>query len=198
MNTIDFIRALADWLLADPTHLVAAASGLAAAIPTPAAGSLGAKLFKILDILAINIIHAKETGEPGSAASTTAPQPQGLKPLGALLLCLALGMASACTSTGQLTPQAQQIITVACNVDALAQPVAQTIAPELAPELTPVTTIDAALVHPAVVQACKAVNGTPSSVTVTPAAAAPVTAPIAASPAPAVVPAAPAASAGGA
>jgi len=90
-----------------------------------------------------------------------------------LALCifalLSVSAMSACTSTGTLTPAAQSVITVLCNVDSVGQPVAVTVAPELAPELTPVTAIDAALVHPAVVSACKAVNGAPASVTVAPA-----------------------------
>jgi hypothetical protein len=76
MTTQDFISSLADWLLADPSHLVAAASGLAALIPTPARDSLAGRLFRIVDILALNILHAKEQGQPTNPPSdnhTTGP-----------------------------------------------------------------------------------------------------------------------------
>ena len=112
-----------------------------------------------------------------------------------LLSCAAIGALSllgACSSNGTLDPAAQAVVSVACNVDALAQPVMLALAPELAPELAPLAAGDAALVHPAVAAACKAVNGTPASVTVSSGAVPTVTptppAPVVA-PAPAAVPA---------
>lgn len=68
-----------------------------------------------------------------------------------------------CTSTGDLTPQAQKIVGAACKIDAATQPVAVTVAP------VAVQTTDNLLVHPIVVQACAAVGGTPVAATVTPA-----------------------------
>ena len=95
----------------------------------------------------------------------------------------AVALAAACED-GSLTPAAQQAIKIACNVDALAQPVAVTLAPSVAPGLAPIAATDQALVHPAVVAACKAVNGTPAAVTVTAPAASPAPAPVTVSPAP--------------
>lgn len=62
MTTIQFLNAVWGWLLSDPTHVVVAGSVLAALTPTPKAGSLPAKLYRVLDLLAINFMHAKETG----------------------------------------------------------------------------------------------------------------------------------------
>ena len=93
-----------------------------------------------------------------------------------------VALVAACQD-GALTPAAQNAIKVACHVDALAQPVAVTLAPGVAPGLAPIAATDAALVHPAVVEACKAVNGTPAAVTVAAPAAVP------AAPSPAAVPA---------
>jgi len=91
---------------------------------------------------------------------------------------------SACS----VTPAAQEAISIACIVDGVLQPVAVTVAPFLAPELTPATTVDASLVHPVVVAACKAVNGIPAKVTVPDAApAVPVVAPVMVAKAPGTV-----------
>ncbi|MDA8232849.1 MAG: hypothetical protein M0006_16075 [Magnetospirillum sp.] len=74
MTTIQFFQNLLDWLLADPAHIVAAASALAAATPTPAANSTWGKVYKVLDILAINVIHAKDSGPtPGAPSPAAAP-----------------------------------------------------------------------------------------------------------------------------
>jgi len=39
------------------------ASALAAIIPTPKEGTGLAKIYKVIDFLALNILHAKETGK---------------------------------------------------------------------------------------------------------------------------------------
>lgn len=62
MNTIQFFQAVLNWLLADPSHLVVAASVIAAATPTPNPNTIGGKVYKILDTLALNVVHAKQTG----------------------------------------------------------------------------------------------------------------------------------------
>lgn len=43
--------------------VIAAASAIAAVTPTPKAGSFLYKIYKIIDILALNIGKAKETGK---------------------------------------------------------------------------------------------------------------------------------------
>jgi hypothetical protein len=78
----------------------------------------------------------------------------------ALLACL-----PACSN---LTPEQQatirQVLTVACNVDGIVVPVAQPVVATLGPASNTATDVDL-LVHPAVVEACKAVNGVPASAT---------------------------------
>ena len=81
------LQSLVDWLLADPTHLVAIASALAAIIPTPAAQSNAGKLFQIVDLLALNVLHAKETGTGGQGGGTP---PGGSNPASAMALTAAL------------------------------------------------------------------------------------------------------------
>jgi hypothetical protein len=87
----------------------------------------------------------------------------------ALLACL-----PACAN---LTPDQQasvrQALTVACNVDGVVVPVAQPVVATLGPAGSTAASVDL-LVHPAVVQACKALNGVPTSATL---ASAPVTVP---------------------
>jgi hypothetical protein len=76
-----------------------------------------------------------------------------------LLACLA-----AC---GDLPPEQQakvtQALTVACTVDGVVVPLAQPIVAELGPAGAGAASADL-LVHPAVVAACKALNGVPASV----------------------------------
>ena len=58
------------------------------------------------------------------------------------------------------------MLTVACNVDGIVVPLAQPIVATLGPAGATTTNVDL-LVHPAVVAACKALNGVPASVTPT-------------------------------
>ena len=58
------IQSLLDWLLADPSHLIATASALAALTPTPSPASVAGKLYRIIDIVALNFLHAKSGGSP--------------------------------------------------------------------------------------------------------------------------------------
>lgn len=62
MNVPQFIMSIYVWLMADPTHLVAAASMLAAITPTPNPATPYGKAYKVLEVLAMNFLHAKDTG----------------------------------------------------------------------------------------------------------------------------------------
>lgn len=62
MTTLGFLQAVADWLLADPSHIAVAAAVLAAVTPTPNPDSLAGKFYRIVDLLAFNFLHAKESG----------------------------------------------------------------------------------------------------------------------------------------
>ncbi len=73
MNTIQFLSAVLDWLLADPAHIVVAASIIAALTPTPDPGSIGGKLYKVVDLLALNILRAKEGGPAQLTSRPTPP-----------------------------------------------------------------------------------------------------------------------------
>ena len=75
MNGVQFVTSAADWLLADPAHIVLAASIVAAITPTPDPGTLWGKLYRIVDLLALNVAHAKETGAPQPAPSAPALPP---------------------------------------------------------------------------------------------------------------------------
>jgi hypothetical protein len=74
---------------------------------------------------------------------------------------LALG---ACQN-GQLTPQAAASLTMACKVDGAVQPIAVGVAATLPqPGAQAGATVDALLVHPAVVKACADLGGAPVAV----------------------------------
>ena len=76
------------------------------------------------------------------------------------LVCLCA--CSNMTPTQQAT--IQQALTVACNVDGAIVPVAQPIVATLGPAGAVAANVDL-LVHPAVVAACKSLNGVPAGVT---------------------------------
>jgi len=77
-----------------------------------------------------------------------------------LLVCL-----TACAAqTPEQQARVRQILTVACNVDGAVVPVAQPVVATLGNDGANVTKADL-LVHPAVVEACKALNGSPAGVT---------------------------------
>lgn len=67
MNTMQFLMMIFNWLQADPSHVVVAASALAALTPTPTPNTPAARLYKVIDLLAINFLHAKSTGADMSA-----------------------------------------------------------------------------------------------------------------------------------
>jgi hypothetical protein len=62
MNTIQFLMMIVNWLQADPSHIVVTASALAALTPTPDASTTAGKIYKVLDLLALNFLHAKDSG----------------------------------------------------------------------------------------------------------------------------------------
>lgn len=78
----------------------------------------------------------------------------------ALFVCL-----SACSN---MTPEQQarikEVLKVACNVDGVVVPVAQQVVTTMGDKGTAVANADL-LVHPEVVEACKAISGTPVSAT---------------------------------
>jgi hypothetical protein len=69
VNTMQFGMAVLDWLQADPSHVVAAASVVAALTPTPVPGTLYAKIYKIVDLFAVNVLKAKDTGVTPAAVA---------------------------------------------------------------------------------------------------------------------------------
>lgn len=76
MNVIDILAQLiphSNWF-AVVTALVTLASAIVAATPTPAPGTFLAKVYKIIEILALNIGKSKDTGvitNPDSATGGT-------------------------------------------------------------------------------------------------------------------------------
>ena len=62
MTTVQFLNSIMAWLSADPSHVVVLASALAALTPTPAPNTLAGRIYKLLDLLALNFLHAKSTG----------------------------------------------------------------------------------------------------------------------------------------
>lgn len=62
MNTMQFLNAVLAWLQSDPSHVVVLASALAALTPTPAPNTFAGRIYKLLDLLALNFLHAKSTG----------------------------------------------------------------------------------------------------------------------------------------
>lgn len=85
--------------------------------------------------------------------------PMTLRPIAAALLL------SSCTSTGALIPQAAQTLQAVCAVDPTAYAAGQVAGVTVpVPGVANAATIDAALVHPLVVQACAALNAVPVAV----------------------------------
>lgn len=64
MNTTQFVLYILNWLQADPTHVVAAAALLNSVIPTPDPSTPMGKAYKVLEMLALSFLRAKETGVP--------------------------------------------------------------------------------------------------------------------------------------
>lgn len=62
MTTVEFFTSGYAWLMADWTHPIAAAAFFTAATPTPKPGTWMAKAYKVVDVVAVNVLHAKSTG----------------------------------------------------------------------------------------------------------------------------------------
>lgn len=62
MSTLQAIMTVYAWLMSDWTHPIVAMSVVAMVTPTPAPGTWLSKAYKIVDVLALNIMHAKSTG----------------------------------------------------------------------------------------------------------------------------------------
>lgn len=62
MTTAEFIQNIWVWACADPSHVVVLASALAALTPTPAPNTTAGRIYKLLDLFALNFMHAKSTG----------------------------------------------------------------------------------------------------------------------------------------
>lgn len=62
MNTLQFVMSVLDWLQASPANIVVAANVIALATPTPNPNTPLGRVYKIVDLLALNVLHAKETG----------------------------------------------------------------------------------------------------------------------------------------
>jgi hypothetical protein len=81
-------------------------------------------------------------------------------------MCFCMATVAACSNVSpDQQAQIQQALTVACNVDGAVVPLAQPVVATLGPGGATAATLDTLLVHPAVVAACKTVNGTPVSAT---------------------------------
>jgi hypothetical protein len=76
-----------------------------------------------------------------------------------LLACL-----SACTSAAPQPATLTQVLTVACVVDGVLVPIAQPVVASLGQGGATASNVDSLLVHPAVIAACKGLNGSPASV----------------------------------
>ena len=83
------------------------------------------------------------------------------------MIPLALLLATCSNMTLEQQTKLTQALTVACNVDGVVVPVAQPVVATIGAGGATAASIDALLVHPAVVQACAALKGTPAAVTVT-------------------------------
>lgn len=93
-----------------------------------------------------------------------------------LLLLVTVGLfLFGCTSSGDLTPQAQKFFTAACKSDQGVQPIAASVLSQLLPQSTPAVALENAFIHPAVVKYCEGLGQTAVAVpvTVAPAALAP-------------------------
>lgn len=147
--------------------VVALAALVAPFLPAPEAPvSFYAVLYRLVNLAAVNVGHARNAADP--AAPLFIKPPPGIGAL--ILLALPLGLA-ACAPDGTLKPGVAAALAVACQVDAVAQPVVVQIAPAVAPQVTAIAAVDQQLIHPAVQQACQAVNGKP--VLIAPAVAKP-------------------------
>lgn len=74
MTTMQFLNAVLTWLQGDPTHVMAAAALLNSVIPTPNPATPVGKAYKVLEMLALCFLRAKESGVPAQSAAVLADQ----------------------------------------------------------------------------------------------------------------------------
>lgn len=74
MNTMQFLNAVLTWLQGDPTHVMAAAALLNSIIPTPNPTTPVGKAYKVIEMLALCFLRAKETGVPQQTPAALADQ----------------------------------------------------------------------------------------------------------------------------
>lgn len=145
------------------TFAIAIATALLLVLPAPTetSGPAYAAVYNLVHVIA----NLK------TAPNTTAPAPPPPPPpvaAAAMLLLVGAVTLSACSPAQQA--QSQQVIAIACDVDGAIQPAAVSLAPLAGAGGVAVASVDAALVHPAVVAACKAFNGRPVSAVISPTA----------------------------
>ncbi len=81
------------------------------------------------------------------------------------LLCVISFLAACSNLSPAQQAQITQALMVACNVDGAVVPIAQPIVAAFGPGGATAVSLDNLLLHPAVIQACAALNGTPASAT---------------------------------
>lgn len=74
MTTMQFLNAVFNWLQGDPTHAVAAAALLNSIIPTPNPATPVGKAYKVIEMLALCFLRAKESGVPPQSPAALADQ----------------------------------------------------------------------------------------------------------------------------
>lgn len=99
-----------------------------------------------------------------------------------VVLAIALGYIAGCAADGTPNAKAQQVIDVACNTDALVQPVMVPVVVASAPGTAPAAATDTLLVHPAVVAACAQYHSKPAALAQPAPAGVIVTAPVTVTP----------------
>ena len=138
-------------------YVVLAAAILAAVLPQPPAGSPWESARKLLDIVALNVGHSRNSSASQSSNNNTPP-------VSIIVLVLALSL-GACT-TAQLQNEAVRLAAInqiVCSVDATVQPIlvplaaAVTVAvdPGTAPAVAGAVALDGKL-HPALQALCPA------------------------------------------
>jgi hypothetical protein len=74
MTTMQFLTAVFNWLQGDPTHVVAAAAILNSIIPTPNPATPVGKAYKVIEMIALCFLRAKESGVPAQTPAALADQ----------------------------------------------------------------------------------------------------------------------------
>lgn len=74
MTTMQSLNAVLTWLQGDPTHVVFAAALLNSIIPTPNPATPVGKAYKVLEMIAMCFLRAKESGVPAQSPAALADQ----------------------------------------------------------------------------------------------------------------------------